>query len=375
MLNPVFRLKNISAMVPIFGTYAASFRDSWIELIESTASADGSKVVELDIYEELSKVTLDIIGKAGFNYEFKATENKSSPLFSAFQVLMSYATLSLAGITENFIPAVRKLPIERNVRRNNGQKTVRDIVDGIIANRGKIEKVARSNVDLLSILLSENETSSKQDALSPDEIAGQVLTFVAAGHETTSVSLSWALHLLSQNMEIQDKLREEILGELPNAKDIPTWESLSKLPYLESVMRETLRLVPPAPITTRIAATDDYIDGYLIPRGTAIIICPGVTHRLEEYWGEDAEVFRPERWGTDEEGESSRPFGAYMPFLLGPRNCIGMKFATTEFKLILAVLIQNFRFEPVEGLVVRKKLTITWKPFPVLKLRVSRIVE
>ncbi|KAI8848266.1 cytochrome P450 [Chytridium lagenaria] len=331
MINPVFRVKNIASMVPVFSKYSAEFRDSWIETIESqtTENAQDRKVYQFDIYEELSKVTLDIIGKAGFNYTFGAIKDNKSPLFDAFQSLLSSVTF-VDGLLESLFPGFRNLPIARN-----------------------------------------KKNSDAENALTDEEVASQVLTFLAAGHETTSVALSWTLHLLSLNPDIQAKLRAEVSSVLEDASDLPTWENFSTMPYLEAVAKESMRLIPPVPITTRIAAVDDVIDGHFIPKGTSIIICPAVNHRLEEFWGSDADDFKPERWLTQDEG--LRPFGAFMPFLLGPRNCIGSKFAMTELKTILATIIRNFAFEPVPGLQVKKKLEITWKPHPSLKLNVSRV--
>ncbi|KAI9346859.1 cytochrome P450 [Obelidium mucronatum] len=205
--------------------------------------------------------------------------------------------------------------------------------------------------------------------LTDEEVQAQVMTFLAAGHETTSVALTW--------------LRQELVENIPDRYSEPSTEYItSTTSYLDAVCKESMRLVPPAPITNRITVEEDILEGYRIPKGTVVIISPAVNHWLEEYWGPDSREFKPERWlttekeasSTQDETDSSKPFGAYMPFLLGPRNCIGQRFAVLEMKAILAVLVRGFEFVKVEGQVVKKQLRLTWKPDPGLQMRVKKVL-
>ena len=141
-------------------------------------------------------------------------------------------------------------------------------------------------------------------------------------------------------------------------------------------------------MTSRTPIKDDIIDGYVIPKGTLVNIVPAITHQMKEYWGEDVHEFNPMRWldvrsrldeGDDKELDQSsgiglnKPFGAYLPFLAGPSNCIGQKFSVVEIKVILSQLIRFFHFDIVEGLKVGRRRNVTWKPDPGLKLKVSQI--
>jgi cytochrome P450 len=330
----------LNALAPLFAQSGSELRDYWFQQLESASKTSEDKKAEVtfDIYEEMSKATLDVIGQAGFGYDFNAVALGTSPLFTAFQTMMSNMTFSFLTILESMFPILRQLPTKKQREIKAAKATIDSQVQNLIQTRqSEMQKGITSQPDLLSIILKANQDPSlhPSERLTEAEVKGQVLTFLGAGHETTSVALSWALHLLANNPNIQQKLRTELQSVFPDPLSEPTADLLngSQLPYLEMVAKETLRCVPPVPITVRVASKDDELDGYEIPKGTVIVLVPGVTHRLKEYWGEDADEFKPERWAsTSEAGASptkgdaagdleggSKVFGAYMPFLLGPR--------------------------------------------------------
>jgi len=224
----------------------------------------------------------------------------------------------------------------------------------------------RESKDLLDLLI-EAQDESTGSVLSDKEISDQVLTFLLAGHETTSVAMSWVLYCLGQHPDVAKKVTEEVTSVLANEE--LTWEALDKFKYLGNVIKETMRLFPPAPITNRKPIKDDIICGQPIPAGTAIIICPGVQHRLPQYW-ENPEKFDPDRW--DKNTEPVNNF-TYMPFLAGPRGCIGNKFAIAEMKTVLATLLNQFTFSNAKGYQVKKKLTVTMRPSPGLLMEVNSL--
>jgi cytochrome P450 len=193
------------------------------------------------------------------------------------------------------------------------------------------------------------------------------------GHETTSTAMCWTLYQLALNPSFQESLRQELNTALPNKDHEISWNQVNSIPILDAVVKESMRLIPPVPMTTRVAREDDVIDGYFIPKDTNIFLCPAITHQMKEYWGDDAEEFNPNRWISGTDGEA-KPFGAYMPFLLGPRNCIGQKFAVIELKVILCGLVRNFKFEALEPKAeVKRKAAVTWKPDPFIELFVSKL--
>lgn len=231
---------------------------------------------------------------------------------------------------------------------------------------------------------------SSEGNMSVEEMRHQCLTFLAAGHETTSVSLSWCLWLLARDPAVQKQLRDEVVPvfgpvqhdhSLFHSQDplqvdadgaqIPTYETINALPVLNNVCKETLRLIPPVPTTSRIAEKDVVLGPYHIPKGTRIFIPPMVMHHDKTIWGEDAEDFRPSRW-TEEAAQAAGPY-EYMPFLAGGRQCIGNRFAMLEMKILLAVLITQFEFLEAPDYTPGKRQAITLRPHPNMTLIVRPI--
>ncbi|KAF8170987.1 cytochrome P450, partial [Mycena galopus ATCC 62051] len=221
-------------------------------------------------------------------------------------------------------------------------------------------KAVSGSRDLFSLVLRANMSAEIPDEhrMSDNEVIGQIPTFLLAGHSTTSSAISWALHELSVNPSVQTKLREELFT-LPT--DNPTLEELNSLPYLETVIRETLRLHSPVSFVSRIAVADD-----VLPLGTpsfdihgkelkTLPIRKGQLVRVPiadvnidiALWGEDSTKFRPERWAQIPKAAEAIPavWGNMLTFLAGPRNCIGFRFSLAEQKALLFVLVRAFEFE------------------------------
>lgn len=188
-------------------------------------------------------------------------------------------------------------------------------------------------------------------------------------HETTSVSLSWCLWLLAQNQKIQDELRKEVRSLFTDDESVPSYDEINALPLLNNVCRETLRLIPPVPVTNRITRVPVVLGSYALPKGTVVFLPLIVNHHSKEIWGDDAEEFNPYRWETDKVGNAYQ----YMPFLAGGRQCIGYKFALIEMKLLLAILIKDIQYFEKPGFTVRKKQQITLRPFPNMTLWMKSI--
>jgi len=215
----------------------------------------------------------------------------------------------------------------------------------------------------------------------------QILTFMAAGRATSAGATQWILYYLSLNLDVQNKLREELLEHMPDPLgDVSADYVMGSTSYLDAVMKESLRMTPPVTRISRQAKEYDIVDGIPVPKGTIIFISPDALHKSIEYWGPDADDFNPSRWlnkkATDFDNlgttTSSLPdsdiMGGFSPFMMGPRNCIGSKFATTEIRVLTAYLIRNFEFTPVPGFVIQKDRKGLVQPLPYLQLRVRRVV-
>jgi cytochrome P450 len=216
--------------------------------------------------------------------------------------------------------------------------------------------------DMLSMLLEARDEDGAQ--LSEDELVGHAGVIFAAGHETSSNALSWTLFLLAQHPRVMADLCDELRGKLHG--DAPSFENLQELVLLDHVVKESLRLCPPAPLNHRITARDSELGEYRIPLGTEILSSIYHTHRMPELYP-DPLSFRPERWAGLDPG----PY-AFNPFSAGPRMCIGATFALFEIKIVLALLLQRFRFELVQNQRIDRQFTITMAPAPRVLMRVER---
>ncbi|KAG6854181.1 hypothetical protein C0991_009833 [Blastosporella zonata] len=240
------------------------------------------------------------------------------------------------------------------------------------------DKSTSTSRDLLSLLVHSNMSTDvpAHQRMSDEDVVAQVPTFLVAGHETTSTATTWALFALSQDIPVQTKLREELLAV---ETDRPTMDELNALPYLDMVVRETLRLHAPVPATIRQATQDDILplnkpftdrkgvvhEGIRVRKGQTLQVPILAINRSKEIWGDDAPEFKPERWESTPEAAASIPgvWGNMLTFLGGPRSCIGYRFSLVEMKALLFTLVRAFEFElavPVED--VDKKSTIVQRP-------------
>ncbi|KAI9248114.1 cytochrome P450 [Helicostylum pulchrum] len=382
MLNPAFSVNAIRSIVPLMAKPGHRLRDTWLGLVNSDKNKmhgdNGEIYTEIEVSTGLSMATLDVIGWA-FGQDFKALENHGTP----HQSKLSRAYLDLFSNDSSFmriltfiVPVFRFLPTQRNrdVRRDLKwlDEESRALVQAGIDRAAKEKATGVSDnkpKDLLAVMvdLIDEETG---EGFTAEELRHQCLTFLAAGHETTSVSLSWCLWLLAQNQQIQDDLREEVRTLFQDNDETPTYEEINSLPLLNNVVRETLRLIPAVPMTSRISRVATALGPYAVPAGTRIMICPIATHHSKDIWGEDAEVFNPSRW---EKSEQLGNAYQYMPFLAGGRQCIGYKFALVEFKVLLALLIRNLQYFEKPGFVVKKKQQVTLRPSPDMTLWVKSV--
>jgi cytochrome P450 len=177
---------------------------------------------------------------------------------------------------------------------------------------------------------------------STDEMVDQVAIFFLAGHETSASALSWALYLLATHPDVQDK----VAAEVATLSDPPGMSDLSRLRFTRDVFRETLRLYPPVPMMVRENTKPEDLRGRAVRPGAQIVISPWHLHRHDRIW-DNPDGFDPDRWTREETKVSQRD--GYLPFSAGPRVCPGAGFAMVEGVLVLAALLRDWQFHPVEG--------------------------
>jgi cytochrome P450 len=299
---------------------------------------------EMNIAQAMQYLTLRIIAKALFNLDSRAVASK---LGHAFDEVISHSRRR-PGIQGRI---GLELPFSAYGKAMAGKRTLDTFVYDLIAQR---RAEGRDTGDVLSMLLSAQDEGN---TMTDKQVHDQVLTFIAAGHETAQNTLSWTFYQLSQHPEV----REKLLSELQTVLDgrTPTVDDLAHLPYLEWVINESWRVLPPAWTQGRRAIEEIELDGYHFPVGTFFIVSQWVLHHLPDIWG-DPEAFRPERW--DPASGQKVPQGAYFPFGAGPRMCIGMPFAQMETKLLLATILQKYTPRLVPGFPVVLQPRVTLRP-------------
>jgi cytochrome P450 len=297
-----------------------------------------------NVHADMMKLTLEIVAQTLFS---ASVEGKTEVVGEAMEVIMEY----FAGPMVAF-PWLSWVPTPGNLRYRRALAHLDEIIYGTIA-----ERRARGvpGHDLLARLLAARDDDGSQ--MTPEQLRDEVVTLFLAGHETTALALSFTLYLLARHPEAEARLAAEVHerlgGRLPRAADVP------RLRYTEWVIRESMRLYPPAPAIGREAIRDCRIGGYRVRKGTQIALVQWVVHR-DPRWFDDPEAFRPERW--DHDLARRLPRCAYFPFGDGPRVCIGQQFAMMEAILILATVVQRFRLRLAPGFKLELLPSITLRP-------------
>uniref|UniRef100_U9SV23 Cytochrome P450 n=1 Tax=Rhizophagus irregularis (strain DAOM 181602 / DAOM 197198 / MUCL 43194) TaxID=747089 RepID=U9SV23_RHIID len=360
MMNPAFSHSNIKGMVLDFIRVTTTL----IDLIKKEMN-QGNSNVNLTLY--ISKATLDIIGLVGFSYEFNSLTSKRicNSIRWSFQCHSRYVSRCHYAIImfSSYFSSVGHIPIDVNLRYKEACVVIHCESKKLIDVKYKeAENGELKNKDLLSLLINNNKTLPDEEKLTYDELKNQIMTFLIAGHETTNVTTSWALYLLAHHPHHQDLLREELVKAYPDKSQFnPTYDEIHSLEFLNCVLKEVLRIAAPIPISKRLNLKDEFFGKYLIPKAF---------QKSAEIWGPTAEEFDPKRWLDSALIKKINNYN-YLPFLNGARGCIGNKVASAEVKIMLAMLIMNFVFKPIEGFQIKRRALFTPKVDPYLGLGVS----
>jgi cytochrome P450 len=255
------------------------------------------------------------------------------------------------------------VPTPRNLREKRSLAELDATIQSLIRTR---RASPEGRDDLLSVLLAATDAESSA-GMSDRQLRDEMTTLFLAGHETTATGLTWTWYLLSRHPEVAERLTGELdrvlAGRAPLANDLPN------LPYTEMVVREAMRLYPPAPGFAREPIEAVTIGGYDVPKGSLIVVNTYVLHRDARFFA-DPERFDPERFAPGFEERIQRY--AYLPFGGGPRICIGNSFAMMEARLILATMAQYYRLSLDPDEPVRPVQLVTLRPNRPVRMRVER---
>jgi cytochrome P450 len=303
-----------------------------------------------DVHRDMMNVTLRIVLRSLFGVELG---DRGRIIGQALDTIMHSASGLNAILSYLRIPT----PLRRRYFR-----TVSDL-DGVVYELIALgrERMNASGAaspgghDLLTMLLMARDDEGR--AMTDQQLRDEVITLLLAGHETTALNLSWAWYLLALHCDVEQRLHAEIdrvLGEAPARPD-----HLTKLPYTDRVLREALRLYPPAWRIWRTPTEPFEARSFVLPAGVNVVLSQWLTHR-DARWFAEPERFHPDRWGH--ESTANLPRFAFFPFGGGPRVCIGAGFATMEATLLLATLAQRFRLRLAPGPKVEPLASITLRP-------------
>lgn len=320
------------SMAPAFlPTRVSDYADNLVQYAEELQASweDGARV---DIHQSMMDLSMRIIGKALFDADFlRETDALGKGLLTtAEHIAHSLTTL---------IPVPYSWPLPRNIRTKQSQKWLRAEIDALIRDR---RANPPSRVDFLTLLVLARDEHGKP--MSDEQIMAECLTLFGAGQEPPASALTWAWYLLGHYPAVYDKVREEVDRVLKGRP--PRHEDLDNLPYCRQVLRETLRIYPPAYMIARRALRNLDVCGYRVRRGDMVMTNPWTLHRRKEYFP-DPELFDPERFS--EAREKSIPRHGYIPFGAGPRTCIGNHYALMVGHLALATIAQRVEFGLVPG--------------------------
>ncbi|KAI3459081.1 hypothetical protein Pfo_015744 [Paulownia fortunei] len=339
---PALHQKFVAAMFTLFGEAT----DRLCRKLDAAAS-DGEDVEMESLF---SRLTLDIIGKAVFNYDFDSLTVDAGIVEAVYTVLREAEDRSVAPIPFWEIPIWKDIsPKLKKV--NAALKLVNETLDDLIAICKKMvdeeelqfheEYMNEQDPSILHFLLaSGDDVSSKQ-------LRDDLMTLLIAGHETSAAVLTWTFYLLSKEPSVMAKLQNEVDSVLGDR--FPTIEDMKKLKYTTRVINESLRLYPQPPVLIRRSLGDDVLGKYPIKSGEDIFVSVWNLHRCPNHW-EEADKFNPERWPLDgpNPNETNQNF-SYLPFGGGPRKCIGDMFASYETIVAVAMLVRRFDFQLALG--------------------------
>ncbi|MFN2221485.1 MAG: cytochrome P450 [Chloroflexota bacterium] len=320
LMAPFFTPTAVTDYLPVVLADGQVLLDRWERLAES-----GDPV---EIIDEMMLATASIILRSMFSME---SDEQMLQIKDAVETMIQF--VSTREMTPFSTPLW--LPTPANIRYRNAHQVVHDYIEGLIARRRSLPESEWPD-DLLSKLMRARDEETGQ-AMSDDLLRDETITVFFAGHETTARTLTFLWYALSQNPEVERQLHEEI--DRVVGRRIPTLEDLKQLAYTLRVIKETLRLYPPAPIYVRDAIADDEVGGRPIPAGARMMLFPYATHRHPDFWDEP-ERFDPDRWLPEREADR-HPY-AYHPFAAGQRICIGNNFSLFESQVLVAMLAARF---------------------------------
>jgi len=361
LVQPLFAKRHISAFVD----HMTAATDDELERGHFRGIAEGQVV---DVSQAMMALTLDVVGRALFGADLSGdTARRVGP---AMDDVLSLGTRMTRRLPTYLLSSLPRMDLEKAIALNpEGRRfqrslaELRRVIDELLVER---RAQPESGDDLVGMMLDavDEETG---EGMSRQQIGDELMTFMLAGHETTSNALAWMWRRLSLNPAARERLFEEVDTVLGDR--VPTMEDVDRLPWTKACVQETMRIDSPVWTVGRRAKADDEIGGFHVPAGSSVMVLISMIHRDPEIWP-NPEGFDPSRFLP--ENARGRPRHAYLPFGAGRRVCVGSTFATVEATLVAAMIARRLAFDLPRGLEVEAEASITLRPRRGLPMRVFR---
>ncbi|MFJ4240777.1 cytochrome P450 [Streptomyces iakyrus] len=344
ILMPAFALGSMRTYHPVMLKVARRLIASW--------DRDARAGRPVNVPDDMTRMTLDTIGLAGFGYDFGSFERaEPHPFVESMVRCLEWSMTRLARVPGQDYSA-------QDAAFRDDSAYLARVVDDVIAARTGTDQSDAD--DLLGLMLTA-EHPADGTTLDTANIRNQVITFLIAGHETTSGAMSFALYYLAKHptaLQLVQREADELWGDQTDPE--PTYDEVGRLTYTRQVLNEALRLWPTAAVFSRQAREDTLLGGRIPLRaGQSALVLTPMLHR-QPVWGDNPELFDPSRFTP--EAEAERPVHAFKPFGTGERACIGRQFALHEATMLLAMLVHRYRLRDHADYRLTVKETLTLKP-------------
>jgi cytochrome P450 len=345
LMQPAFHKASVERYASVMVRRISGALDRW------------ARLETIDVVLETRRLGLEIAAEALFGND--VTEEQATEIRKAIEAAAEQLQTRVSSLLM-YLPDW--VPTPGNRRMNAAIDRLDGIVYRIIEER---RKSTDERVDLLALLIAASDGG--ENKMSDKELRDEVITLLVAGHETTALTLAWAMYEVARHPEVDAALRDEVAAVIGAARALGV-EDLANLPVTANIVNETLRLYPAGYLTAREAIEDVVIDGHRIRKGTLVLMSQWEQQRDEAVF-EEAEEFRPDRWSVGLQKDLAR--GDYFPFGMGPRKCIGGSFANLELMLAIPMIRQRYHLEPTSDDAPRPVPIITLNPDRPIRLRLT----
>ncbi|KDP41353.1 hypothetical protein JCGZ_15760 [Jatropha curcas] len=329
LAHQAFHGESLKGMVPAMVASVETMLDRWRQ----------NEVKEIEMFQEFKILTSEIISKTAFGSSYLEGKN-------LFDMLTKMATIIARNNFQVRIPGIKKiLKTPDDIESEELERGMRESIlmmmktreEGVV--KGKLENYGSDFLGLLLKVYHANDLSNK---ISVQDLIDECKTFYLAGHETTVSSLTWTILLLAIHPIWQDKAREEVIKLF--GKQNPGSDGIARLKIMSMIVNESLRLYPPVFNITREVQREVRLGNVIIPEKMAVCLPILAVQHNSKVWGEDVNLFKPERFADGVAKATKNNIAAFLPFGSGARSCVGSNFATAEIKIALSMILQNYRF-------------------------------